>query len=748
MLWSGDPNISRPQVLIGSGTIGQKSGRVRDPHPTSGKPHPTRNRKIDNKMYKKLAYLLQNRFLLFGLFLFIFICLQLIFFNTFLPSTENEDLWFYSGIFMVLFSVLFIEPYFTSPKNVITNAIPLILVLLAIRNSFVNTILWWAAIIIIGLLIIASILAISIEDNNKSPDYWKNQLSVKTKNIVVVLGQGRVLYSTVFIYFLITYHSIQNLHTLLLFILWFFILAINPKRLHNDFSLPGINNKADQIGEIFSVQSKKTFLVKLFDDRKTIKDFDPVKFKYSMQDTGDQTTTGIVLDTYLLNQEKWAKVLQLGTSKQEDTNSDKNIVSKITEPVDIQKLNDELNTSNLVGVIIDGSTIGKIRFEYHKKDDNLMEGDLLELRIFAHRLFYQVINGCTEKERLEARNETGFIVGDAIQLGEWCKEKFSFQKFGWVPTINTPVFKTNASDIEVEKFSYPNFQLGLIPGTKLPAVIDLHQAISHHMSLLGVTGSGKSFLAREIINQIIQDTKVICIDFNKEFSTTLTPSPSNIISDPIANEISIRIDWINNELDEFPNRQDKNQIAAKQTEIKKYLRDEIEKYLDDKSCNLKIFELPDVSNTLGILDYTKYFFKVVFETAKDKLAAKTPIKICIVLEEAHTVIPEWNFTGISEKASQSLVNSIGQIALQGRKYGVGFLVIAQRTANVSKTVLTQCNTVVCFQAFDETSFNFLGNYVGKEMVQTLPNLKQYHAIVAGKAMKSNFPLIIDLTRQT
>jgi hypothetical protein len=66
---------------------------------------------------------------------------------------------------------------------------------------------------------------------------------------------------------------------------------------------------------------------------------------------------------------------------------------------------------------------------------------------------------------------------------------------------------------------------------------------------------------------------------------------------------------------------------------------------------------------------------------------------------------------------------------------------------VSKTVLTQCNTVICFQAFDETSFTFLGNYIGKDLVQTLPNLKQYHAVIAGKAVKSNMPMIVDLTRE-
>jgi DNA helicase HerA-like ATPase len=119
-----------------------------------------------------------------------------------------------------------------------------------------------------------------------------------------------------------------------------------------------------------------------------------------------------------------------------------------------------------------------------------------------------------------------------------------------------------------------------------------------------------------------------------------------------------------------------------------------------------------------------------------------------VLEEAHTIIPETNFLGDLGDfgSSKALVAKMSQIALQGRKYGVGLFVIAQRTANVSKSVLTQCNTIICFQAFDETSFNFLGNYIGKDMVQSLPHLKPYHAIVTGKAVKSSIPMIVDLTR--
>jgi DNA helicase HerA-like ATPase len=113
----------------------------------------------------------------------------------------------------------------------------------------------------------------------------------------------------------------------------------------------------------------------------------------------------------------------------------------------------------------------------------------------------------------------------------------------------------------------------------------------------------------------------------------------------------------------------------------------------------------------------------------------------VVLEEAHTVIPEWNFIGAEDKGAHALVNAIGQIALQGRKYGVGFMVIAQRTANVSKTVLTQCNTIVAFQQFDRTSGEFLSNYMGKEMVEALPMLRPRNAIAVGKAFRSGLPVI-------
>ncbi|MDD2871570.1 MAG: ATP-binding protein [Candidatus Gracilibacteria bacterium] len=709
---------------------------------------------------RKLIELFKNRFYLLLFFATIFIVGNYFITGNFLPTTDTKDLWFYSGLFMILFSILFIEPYYTSPKNVITNTIPLLLVFLSIETTFEPKIIWNITFCILLLLLILSIIPLALNDENKSPEHGKNQVANFLKRIVVILGKGKIIYSATFLLFLyinITstpsddFKKIFDAQFIFLMVLWGLILSINPKELNNTFSFKKKELDKNAIGEIFGIQSKKIFLVRLFEDRKSIKKFDIVKFRYSMQDSDDLIMMGIVFDTYLLNQEKWAKVLQLGEIKKDILNLEKNVVHKILDKTEKFKIETDLKVKDFVGIIVNGSNIGKIKFEYSKKNNDLEEGNLIELKLdfgnIEKRLFYQVINGYTEKEKLENKNEMGFIQGEAIQLGEWQNEKLSFQKFGWVPSINTPIFKANTDNISVQNFEYPNYKLGNIPNTSLPSVINLNEAVSHHMALLGVTGSGKSFLAREIIQELNNnDTKVICIDFNNEFVQELNPVPETIISDTESKNIFTEIEKLNTELAKFENQQNQTIISECKVAIYNKFKIEIEAFLNATDKKIKIFELPEISNNRNSLDYTRYFFDTLFKIVKDYYKGENAKKISIVLEEAHTVIPEWNFAGASDKTSQSLVNNIGQIALQGRKYGIGFLVIAQRTANVSKTVLTQCNTVICFQAFDETSIGFLGNYIGKDLVQTLPNLKQYHAIVTGKAIKSNIPMIIDLKR--
>jgi DNA helicase HerA-like ATPase len=118
--------------------------------------------------------------------------------------------------------------------------------------------------------------------------------------------------------------------------------------------------------------------------------------------------------------------------------------------------------------------------------------------------------------------------------------------------------------------------------------------------------------------------------------------------------------------------------------------------------------------------------------------------VLLVVEEAHTVMPEANTMGLGDFDSRGLVAKIAQVALQGRKYLVGLLVIAQRTATVSKTVLTQCNTVVSFSCFDDTSLNFLGNCFGATHTSAIPNLQSLQAVIFGKGVNSQRPIIVQI----
>lgn len=686
--------------------------------------------------------IIHNRFVILIVFVGVFMTFHCYVKGQMLPTTETKDIWFYSGLGAMLFSLLFVEPYFTSPKNALTNSLPLLLVFLAIKNDFISPLIWSIIFYFIVGVITLSIVSIILSEigKNKSEEYKINKISNCIKNITILFGQGKILYSLVFLSTLLLYYggavnqNNDNIYALIMFIFWFFIILINPKNLRNTFSFNQKIKNINAIGEIFAVHSSKVYLVKIFEDKKNIAQFSTIKFTNYQ----GKLLQGFIFDIYELNNQQWAKICIINNLSQDEKEIQPNVVYQISD----SNLEDKINT--FVGIVSENSNISKINFEYSKKERDLEEGDLLKIEIGEKSIFYQVVNGITQSEILESKNQNGFIKGEATQLGEWDNELLDFKKFGWVADIYSPIFKVEEIRCN-ENFTYPQYKLGCIPKTNIPSVISLNEAVSHHIALIGVTGSGKSFLAREMIKELMQDTKVICVDFNNEFIKYFEDI-KNIINEECVKTIQKNIDNLIIECEKFANQQDKANISKYNKTIKENFEKSIQDFLNSNDKNIAHLELPDLVNTTAILEYTKYFFKVIFDMAKNSQTSNK--KILIVIEEAHTIIPEWNFIGNSDKTSQSVINTISQIALQGRKYNIGFMIIGQRTANISKTILTQCNTMICFQAFDDTNANFLGNYIGKDLASTLPFLKQYQAIVAGKALKSTLPLIVDVKRNT
>src|SRR5690606_34056919 len=106
--------------------------------------------------------------------------------------------------------------------------------------------------------------------------------------------------------------------------------------------------------------------------------------------------------------------------------------------------------------------------------------------------------------------------------------------------------------------------------------------------------------------------------------------------------------------------------------------------------------------------------------------------IALLCDEAHLYIPERHGADVSVEA----LKSFERIAKEGRKYGVGLVVISQRPAEVNRTVMSQCNNFVAMRltnAEDQAVIRRLLPDTLGGLAELLPVLDIGEALVVGDA---------------
>lgn len=647
-----------------------------------------------------------------------------------------QDFWFTSGLLLLILLSLVDQPHFSKDTNIFINAVTAAISLLLVPELSRDGLFWTFA-CFAGYLVVSSYMLMWVRQNPLNEEKKVIQVLSRLNRHI---GKPEVLFSAFFLWGGVRQFGINANEFNYLLWFWIIFIVVNipavAKTIEGVFAVIKVQDHKEAVGQIFGVQSKNTFLVKLVEDRsQTTRLFEYVEFLYSIDNT---VKRGLIIDVYLLNQEQWVKVL---TTQEIEAIFRYQVCYEGHTPDVVYRIanvpeNDYLD--RLIGLITENTTIEKIRFVYNSKA-TITEGQLLELFIRDERVLYQVIEGTTKIELLENKNQTGLIIVEAIQLGTWNRETLRFEQYGWVPSVNTPVYL--ASNIEQVPVEQNEHIIGNIPGTNYPVIISKETAITHHTAVLGVTGSGKSVFVRSLIHEMATDnTRIIIIDLTGEYKAKIE-NIGLIVTQESADKAFKAIEEIASEERKYADKRDYKKIKEQMEIIKTEFYNTIKSFLEGEETQA-IFELPDISNNSDIIEYTKWFFWVLFKTAKTMNSFGR--RVCVVLEEAHTIVPELSTMGVSDFASKATVNSIAQIALQGRKYNIGFVVVAQRTANVSKTVLTQCNSIIAFQEFDRTSSDFLSNYLGAEYIKALPTLKFRQAIAVGKAFRSNVPMIFEV----
>lgn len=117
---------------------------------------------------------------------------------------------------------------------------------------------------------------------------------------------------------------------------------------------------------------------------------------------------------------------------------------------------------------------------------------------------------------------------------------------------------------------------------------------------------------------------------------------------------------------------------------------------------------------------------------KDKRGS---MSVVIALEEAQNYIPE-----INRKDRESISRKVFErIAREGRKYGLSLLISSQRPSELSKTVLSQCNSFIVHRIQnpdDQVYIRKLVSSANSEILSQLPTLPQQHVIIMGDCVRT------------
>jgi hypothetical protein len=104
--------------------------------------------------------------------------------------------------------------------------------------------------------------------------------------------------------------------------------------------------------------------------------------------------------------------------------------------------------------------------------------------------------------------------------------------------------------------------------------------------------------------------------------------------------------------------------------------------------------------------------------------------ILLVCEEAHRYVPD---RGEAEYAAAQV--AIRRIAREGRKYGIGLMLVSQRPADVESTVISQCGTWLVLRLTNAADQQHVSRFLPdglSGMTKALPNLAQQEAIFVGE----------------
>ena len=695
----------------------------------------TRNRVIGLIIYALILALIQHNVVSSGL----------------MPN-ENA-IWLYSGFASLLFGSRLLNPHFTPPADAATNGFMALAALVAgslvVPSGTTDAILLWCLAAFCAAICIVSIIVLLIRP---SIGVEKRPIVRLVDKAVRGLGSPNVIFTIIILLCIWLFHRARADEVVVILGAWAVIVVLRPIE-----SILGFIDWAGEqwetlrpekvIGPIAAYQSPGIVLVRQLGDKSM-----PRGTPMVVVDDNGPWMLGVALN-YVGRDE--GNLLRVLTVRLPD--GLKSRIGKLPEAkgggmaLALSATTEELAEvpaiqwiNRLCGVVVSDTNLDYVLFEV-TEDRDLAEGRLVEARIGDHHVIFQIIDGLTREEIVQQKNTYGYARAKARKIGRWDAGEGKFLPVKWIPRINAPVFLLEADDHAVDADS-----IGHFPSTNFGVSLNISEAVTHNTAVLGILGIGKSYLAIELVERMIADgIKVICLDLTNQYADLLTE-----FIDP-AYEEARRQELIaagQGGVAHQNQEQGGSHLAFRQrvTEQLRAFADPAEqRWL--RVLNPAQFEVTRQAGgiyngnanmaTLTPTEITAIISDAAL-TVCQELGMVDRARVCLVYEEAHSLVPEWN--SVVADGDKAATARSARAILQGRKYGLGCLLITQRTANVTKTILNQCNTIFAMRTFDDTGKEFLSNYIGRDYAGILPSLEARNAVVFGKASSCENPVLVRL----
>lgn len=684
-------------------------------------------------------------------------------FASWIPSTDENSLWFVAGVLSLLLSSFLVTPYFERPANHIASAVAAFAAcwLAFDWSTFEGAETFIAGTVLVYLLLVVIASACALLLRSVHEGRWL-RVGTTAKELADQCGNDRFLFSIVIISAVGLFHRDSALQVFTILTVLILIILLRPEthivelvsKVRSIWKRKEVIGTAGEIvgfdepGIVFVRQPSRSaafgdYLV--INDRGTKPQLSQV-LGYFGRDSG------MLLRAKLLDLPQEAQEIVESIAKAIPSGS----AARIQPDGDLREAVEQetyaKRAEDLVGLVAENTSINRLYVEVIQ-ETGVTEGAILEASIKGTPVLYQITDGLTREEVVFQRNTRGFARAEARKIGRWNSDRGTFQLVKWIPAMHSLVFQSAGLADDLDETA-----IGCLPSTKYPIRIkNIHELVTHNTAILGILGVGKSFLSIELLERMFAEgIKVVCLDLTNQYANELANFYDSEGEARCLEKIRIAAE------------QDRETIAESRSKggsfenLEGAIHKDLEAFLSEGcEAKLKIYNPAQLNASIQAGDIksrkpgndwiqvaafrettpaeiTRIVTESCLSLCHDEMRDRA--KVCLVFEEAHSLVPEFN--NLTVDSDKHAVAGTARAILQGRKYGMGCLLISQRTANVTKTILNQCNTILAFRTFDDTGMAFLENYLGQDYAHVLPSLEERHVVVFGKASSCENPVLM------